>query len=104
MGTNVQVAGVDELDYVKAVGKLIYDLDGKGNLRITDAEALQVLSTLDVTPGPKSDDGDGSGPARRTGERAPGGRRAGGDLRHRGRGLGAGRGRSLGHPGRRPRS
>ncbi len=30
LGTNVQVAGVDELDFVKADGKLIYDLDGKG--------------------------------------------------------------------------
>ncbi len=50
LGTNVQVAGVDELDVVKAVGSLIYDLDGKGNLRITDAEGLQVLSRLDVTP------------------------------------------------------
>lgn len=50
LGTNVQVAGVEELDFVKAVGKLIFDLDGKGNLRITDAEALRVLSTLDVTP------------------------------------------------------
>lgn len=60
LGTNVQVAGVDELDFVKAVGKLIFDLDGKGNLRITDAEALRVLSTLDVTPpGPnRADDGD----------------------------------------------
>ncbi len=50
LGTNVQVAGVDELDFVKADGKLIYDLDGKGNLRITDATTLKVLSTLDVTP------------------------------------------------------
>ena len=50
LGTNVQVAGVDELDFVKAVGTLVFDLDGKGNLRITDAEALRVLSTLDVTP------------------------------------------------------
>ncbi len=49
LGTNVQVSGVDELDFVKAVGKLIYDLDGKGNLRITDASTLRVLSTLDVT-------------------------------------------------------
>ena len=50
LGTNVQVSGVDELDYVKAVGPLVFDLDGRGNLRITDAEALRVLSTLDVTP------------------------------------------------------
>jgi hypothetical protein len=50
LGTNVQVTGVDELDSVKAVGKLIYDLDGKGNLRITDAGTLEVRSTLDVTP------------------------------------------------------
>ncbi len=53
LGTNVQVAGVDELDYVKAVGNLIYDLDGKGNLRITDAGSLRTLSTLDVTPSGK---------------------------------------------------
>jgi hypothetical protein len=50
LGTNVQVEGVDELDLVKAEGHLIYDLDGKGNLRITDARDLKVLSTLDVTP------------------------------------------------------
>ena len=49
LGTNVQVAGVDELDFVKAVDDLIYDLDGKGNLRITDASELKVLSTLEVT-------------------------------------------------------
>ena len=62
LGTNVQVAGVDELDFVKAVGALVYDLDGRGNLRITDAEALQVLSTLDVTPpGPDRVDDDGTG-------------------------------------------
>lgn len=61
LGTNVQVAGVDELDFVKAVGKLIFDLDGKGNLRITDAEALRVLSTLDVTPGKANSDGDDGG-------------------------------------------
>ncbi len=53
LGTNVQVAGVDELDFVKAVGNLIYDLDGKGNLRITDAGSLQTLSTLDITPSGK---------------------------------------------------
>lgn len=52
VGTNVQVAGVDELDDVKAVGDRIYDLDGKGNLRITDAKTLSVISTLDVTPDP----------------------------------------------------
>lgn len=50
LGTNVQVAGVDELDFVKAIGNLVFDLDGKGNLRITDAGTLEVLSTLDVTP------------------------------------------------------
>jgi hypothetical protein len=55
LGTNVQVAGVDELDHVKAVGNLIYDLDGRGNLRITDADQLQVLAILDVTPGPAHD-------------------------------------------------
>ncbi|CAN5664806.1 hypothetical protein BH10ACT1_BH10ACT1_17280 [soil metagenome] len=57
LGTNVQVEGVDELDHVKAVGKLIYDLDAKGDLRITDTESLKVLSTLDVTPGKNDDDG-----------------------------------------------
>lgn len=57
LGTNVQVAGVDEPDVVKAEGNLIYDLDGRGNLRITDAGDLTVLSTLDVTAG----GGDASG-------------------------------------------
>lgn len=52
LGTNVQVAGVDEPDMVKAVGKLIYDLDGRGNLRVTDATSLAVLGTVDVTPDP----------------------------------------------------
>ena len=52
LGTNVQVAGVDELDHVKAVGTRIYDLDGEGNLRITDAANLEVLSSVDVTPAP----------------------------------------------------
>jgi hypothetical protein len=52
LGTNVQVAGVDELDHVKAVGTRIYDLDGEGNLRITDAGSLEVLSRVDVTPPP----------------------------------------------------
>jgi hypothetical protein len=61
LGTNVQVTGVDELDHVKAQGDLVYDLDGKGNLRITDATALEVLSTLDVTPGrPTGEDGSSS--------------------------------------------
>lgn len=50
LGTNVQVAGVDELDHVKAVGSRIYDLDGEGNLRITDAGSLEVRSSVDVTP------------------------------------------------------
>ena len=49
--TNVQVAGVDELDFVKASGTLIYDLDRKGNLRITDTGTMEVMSVLDVTPG-----------------------------------------------------
>lgn len=61
LGTNVQVEGVDELDIVKAVGNLIYDLDRKGNLRITDARSLQVVSTLDVTPG-AGDEGSRYGP------------------------------------------
>lgn len=52
LGTNVQVAGVDELDHVKAVGTRIYDLDGEGNLRITDAASLEILSSVDVTPTP----------------------------------------------------
>lgn len=50
IGTNVQVEGVDELDSVKAEGVLIYDLDGKGDLRITDSRDGTLLSTLDVTP------------------------------------------------------
>lgn len=52
LGTNVQVAGVDELDHVKALGTRIYDLDGEGNLRITDAGSLEVRSSVDVTPTP----------------------------------------------------
>jgi hypothetical protein len=58
LGTNVQIAGVDELDHVKAVGTLIYDLDGEGNLRITDASSLEVLSSVDVTPAPLGGDDD----------------------------------------------
>lgn len=50
LGTNVQVVGVDEPDLVKAEGDLIYDLDREGDLRITDATSLSVVSTLDVTP------------------------------------------------------
>jgi hypothetical protein len=50
LGTNVQVAGVDELDSVKSEGKLIYDLDGEGHLRITDATTLVVLSSISVVP------------------------------------------------------
>ncbi len=53
---------MDELDNVKAVGKLIYDLDGKGNLRITDATTLHVLSTLDVTPSAPMSSNDDGGP------------------------------------------
>jgi hypothetical protein len=56
LGTNVQVTGVDELDHVKAEDDLVYDLDGKGNLRVTDATALDVVATLDVTP-ERDDDG-----------------------------------------------
>lgn len=62
IGTNVQVAGVDELDFVKAVDNLVYDLDGRGNLRITDVRTMEVLSTLDVTPpGPNADEQDEGG-------------------------------------------
>jgi hypothetical protein len=56
IGTNVQVDGVDELDHVKAEGELVYDLDGSGNLRITDAGALAVVGTVDVTPAAPDDD------------------------------------------------
>lgn len=49
LGTNVQVAGVDELDRVKAVGSRIYDLDSAGNLNITDSSTLKVLASVDVT-------------------------------------------------------
>ena len=59
LGTNVQVTGVDELDVVKAVGSLIYDLDGKGNLRITDAATLEVRSTVAVVPANLQPDPDG---------------------------------------------
>lgn len=48
LGTNVQVSGVDELDHVKAVGSLIYDLDGRGNLRITDADTSEVVGSVQV--------------------------------------------------------
>ncbi len=58
LGTNVQVAGVDELDYVKAVDSRIYDFDDEGNLRITDAADLKVLAGLDVTPESPSRNGD----------------------------------------------
>lgn len=61
LGTNVQVSGVDELDFVKASGPLIYDLDGKGNLRITDSTTLEVVSTTDVTPPGPNETGDGDG-------------------------------------------
>lgn len=57
LGTNVQVVGVDELDFVKAVEDRIYDLDGKGNLRITDAATLEVLAAVDVTPETAGDGG-----------------------------------------------
>lgn len=50
VGTNVQVAGVDELDHVKAEGALVYDLDLSGRLRITDVRAGEVLGSLDVAP------------------------------------------------------
>ena len=58
IGTNVQVAGVDELDHVKAEGALIYDLDRRGDLRITGADDLAVRSTIDVTPGDPGPGGD----------------------------------------------
>ncbi|HEX2578243.1 MAG TPA: beta-propeller domain-containing protein [Aquihabitans sp.] len=61
LGTNVQVAGVDELDVVKAAGTLIYDLDRRGDLRITDTATSQVLATLDVTPGGIFGEGEGEG-------------------------------------------
>lgn len=63
LGTNVQVSGVDELDYVKASGNMIYDLDGKGNLRITDATTLEVVSTIGLTAAGQDggDDADRSG-------------------------------------------
>lgn len=61
LGTNVQVEGVDELDHVKADGKWIYDLDGHGNLRITDSGTLDVVATVSIAPDPTaagSGDGD----------------------------------------------
>lgn len=57
LGTNVQVSGVDELDSVKADGKWIYDLDGKGNLRITDAATLATVATLRLVPPHSQSDG-----------------------------------------------
>lgn len=54
LGTNVQVTGVDELDRVKADGKWIYDLDGHGGLRVTDATNLQVAGTVQIVPAAKT--------------------------------------------------
>ncbi|HET8929975.1 MAG TPA: beta-propeller domain-containing protein [Acidimicrobiales bacterium] len=56
LGTNVQVSGVDELDRVKTEGKWIYDFDGRGNLRITDATSLQVAATIRIIPKASDDD------------------------------------------------
>ena len=47
VGTNVQVAGVDEPDMVKAAGAFIYSLRG-GRLRITDTATRAVVSFLDL--------------------------------------------------------
>lgn len=52
LGTNIQVAGVDEPDSAKAVGALVYDLRGN-RLRIIDTTSAKVLGRLDL------DDGDG---------------------------------------------
>lgn len=52
LGTNVQVEGVDELDHVKADGKYIYDLDGRGNLRVTDSTTLGVVGTVNIVADP----------------------------------------------------
>ncbi len=59
LGTNVQVGGVDELDRVKTQGKWIYDFDGHGNLRITDATSLQITATVPIVDEPDPDDPDG---------------------------------------------
>ncbi len=61
LGTNVQVSGVDELDRVKTDGKWIYDLDGRGDVRITDATTLQVTATVRIIP--EADGGDAFGPS-----------------------------------------
>lgn len=53
LGTNVQVAGVDELDSVKAVGDLIYDLDGRGTCASpTGAAEVRSCSTSPPAPMP----------------------------------------------------
>lgn len=54
IGTNVQVAGVDEPDHVKADGTHIYDLGPGGVLRITDGRSGEVTGSVDVTPGERS--------------------------------------------------
>ena len=51
---------------MKAVGHRIYDLDGEGNLRITDAGSLEVLSTARRDPGPLGGGDDGHGARRQS--------------------------------------
>lgn len=60
LGTNVQVAGVDELDHVKAVGKYIYDLDGQGHFRVTDSDSLQVVGQVVINEMPARHGGGGA--------------------------------------------
>lgn len=50
LGTNVQVAGVDEPDVVKAVGALVYSLRSN-RLRITDVATRSVVSVTDLDQG-----------------------------------------------------
>ena len=61
LGTNVQISGVDELDVVKAEGTLVYDLDGRGDLRLTDVARREVIGTVDVTPEAPAGEGSGEG-------------------------------------------
>lgn len=50
VGTNIQVAGVDEPDVVKAVGSLAFDIRNN-RLRIVDTKAAKVLGTVEFDGG-----------------------------------------------------
>lgn len=50
LGTNVQVAGIDEPDHVKTEGRHIHDLGPGGDLRITDGRTGEIVGTVSVVP------------------------------------------------------